>query len=193
MRIYGSVPIVFWANAETQSLSDQGKLLAIYLLTGPHSNMMGCFRMPDGYINEDLRWNNQIVKKAFQQLSIIDFLTRDESSSWVVIHDFLKWNPIQNPRQGMGIQKLFSMVPTESRVFKPLIKGLLTHGKYLDQGFHDRLHTLKGNAGNPLDTPEQKCIADQEQNQDQEQDQKILMSGKPDVVFLKDHLSDKKI
>ncbi len=73
MRIYGSVQICFWENSETQSLSDQSKLLAIYLLTGPHSNMAGVFRLPDGYIREDLGWDSQIVKRAFLELSKINF------------------------------------------------------------------------------------------------------------------------
>lgn len=71
MRVYGSVQTCFWENTDNQELSDQAKLLAIYLLTGPHSNMVGAFRLPDGYITEDLRWNIQVVKKAFQELSYL--------------------------------------------------------------------------------------------------------------------------
>jgi uncharacterized phage protein (TIGR02220 family) len=178
MRIYGSVQIAFWENSDIQKLSDQSKLLAIYLLTGPHSNMLGCFRLPDGYITEDLKWEIQHTKNSFQRLSEIDFLTRDRNSSWVTIHDFLKWNPIQNPRQGIGIQKLFDVVPTHSMVLKPLVNSLKIYGKYLDKGFINRLQTLQPMA----ETLSENCVADKEQNQDQEQDnKKIFMSGKPDV------------
>jgi uncharacterized phage protein (TIGR02220 family) len=174
MRIYGSVQIAFWENSDIQNLSDQSKLLAIYLLTGPHSNMLGCFRLPDGYITEDLKWEIQNAKKSFNNLSEINFLTRDLDSSWVSIHHFLKWNPIQNPRQGIGIQKLFDMVPMKSIVFKPLVNSLLAYGKYLDKGFIDRLHTFQ----NSSETLSEDCTADKEQNQDQEQDnKKIFMSG----------------
>ncbi|MDR3490990.1 MAG: conserved phage C-terminal domain-containing protein [Gammaproteobacteria bacterium] len=186
MRIYGSIQISFWENSDIQLLSDQSKLLAIYLLTGPHSNMLGCFRLPDGYITEDLNWEIKNAKNSFNKLSEIDFLTRDYDSSWVAIHHFLKWNPIQNPRQGIGIQKLFDIVPTKSIVFKPLINGLLTHGKYLEKGFLDRLYTLQ----KTIVTLSEECIADKEQNQDQEQDnKKIFMSGKPDVVTFHNNLS----
>jgi uncharacterized phage protein (TIGR02220 family) len=182
MRIYGSVQIAFWENSDIQNLSDQSKLLAIYLLTGPHSNMLGCFRLPDGYITEDLKWEIQNAKKSFHKLSEINFLTRDCNSSWVSIHQFLKWNPIQNPRQGIGIQKLFDMVPTKSMVFKPLVNSLLTYGKYLDKGFIDRLHTLQ----NSTETLSEDCAADKEQNQNQEQDKKIFMSGSSRFDILSD-------
>lgn len=185
MRIYGSIQISFWENSDIQSLSDQSKLLAIYLLTGPHSNMLGCFRIPDGYITEDLKWEIKNSKNCFNQLSNIDFLTRDIQSSWIVVHQFLKWNPIQNPRQGVGIQKLFDAVPTQSAVFKPLVNGLLTYGKYLDKEFLDRLQTLKQKS----ETLSEDCLADKEQNQDQEQNKKkIFMSGKPDVDLLSENI-----
>ena len=68
MRIYGSIHTCFWSSKATQELSDQAKLLAIYLLACPHSNMLGAFRLPDAYISEDLHWDIAIVKKTFQEL-----------------------------------------------------------------------------------------------------------------------------
>ncbi len=179
MRIFGSVQRSFWENSEIHELSDQSKLLAIYLLTGPHSNMLGCFRLPDGYIAEDLKWEFNHTKNAFDQLTEINFLTRDSQSSWVVIHQFLKWNPIQNPRQGIGVQKLFDIVPIQSAAFKPLVKSLLTYGKYLEKGFADRLILSQPS----LETLSEESLADKEQNKDQEQDNKIQsLSSKLDEV-----------
>ena len=181
MRIYGSIHVSFWGNNQIQALSDQSKVLAIYLLTCPHSNMLGCFRLPDGYITEDLRWDIQTVKKAFHELADIDFLTRDEQTGWLVIHDFLKWNPIQNSRQGIGIHKLFEGVPTHSTVFKPLVKGLLKYGDRLEKPFRNRLETLQTFP----ETLSDDCLTDKDQNQDQEQNQKkIFMSSEPDVDLL---------
>ncbi len=167
MRIYGSIQVSFWENNDIQNLSDRSKLLALYLLTAPHSNMLGCFRLPDGYIVEDLKWDSQSTQEAFSELSKIDFLTRDQISSWVVIHHFLKWNPIQNPRQGVGIEKIFEFVPRELTVMEPLIKGLLTYGKFLNKGFVDRLQTLQKTS----ETLSEECVADKEQDQEQNQDQ----------------------
>lgn len=176
MRIYGSVQLSFWENPEIQHLSDQAKLLAIYLITGPHSNMLGCLRLPDGYITEDLKWNNQSVKNAFQKLSDIQFLTRDDNSSWVVIHHFLKWNPVQNPRQGIGIQKLFESVPSHSLVFQRLTKSLLTYGKYLSKEFLERLNSLQPSQ----ETLSEDSVADKEQDQDTDKDKKVYMSDSSD-------------
>lgn len=169
MRIFGSVHSCFWSNPDTQELNDQSKLLAIYLLTGPHTNMLGCFRLPDGYITEDLKWSAQAVSCAFKDLDEINFLTRDHFYSWLVIHDFLKWNPIQNPKQAKGAERLFTQIPIESLVLKPLVKGLLTYGKHFDIGFRNRIATLS-----------QDGVADKDKDKEQKQDKNSFMSGKPD-------------
>jgi hypothetical protein len=69
MRIYGSIPTSFWTEFKIQSLCDQSKLLMVYLLTSPHTNMLGCYRLPAGYIVEDLKWDSETVLKGFQDLS----------------------------------------------------------------------------------------------------------------------------
>lgn len=174
MRLYGSVQVTFWENPVTQKLSDQAKLMAIYLMTGPHSNMIGCLRLPDGYITEDLLWSAETVRYSFQQLSEINFLIRDDFNHWLIIHDFLKWNPIQNPRQGIGVQKIFNSVPVSSKVFKPLIKSLLTHGKYLSEEFINQLKAI----ANPCETRALNCHTDKEQDQNNNKD-KLYM---PDIT-----------
>ena len=50
MREYGQVQSAFWQSIDVQSWSDEGKLLALYLLTGPHANGIGCFRLPSGEV-----------------------------------------------------------------------------------------------------------------------------------------------
>ncbi len=172
MRIYGSVPVIFWDNPDIQNLSDQAKLLAVYLLTCSHSNMIGCYRLPTGYIVEDLHWDQAQVNKLFQELIATKFLIREENS-WLIIHEFLKWNPIQNPRQGVGVRKLFSTIPPQSTVAIGLTNSLLVYGKYLEKEFVDQLMQLQNSSA----TVFEECMRDQEQDKNQEQNQKTLISG----------------
>ena len=181
MRIYGSIQTCFWENADAQKLSDQGKLLATYLFTGPHSNMLGCFRLPAGYITEDLNWDILKVKRAFEELSEANFIIREEASSWLLICNFLKWNPIQNPKQAKGIQKLFDAVPIRSVIAKPLVNSLLNHGKYFEETFVKRLYTLASSTRNPIDTQSKNHAADSNQEQDTDQNQTILTSLREDL------------
>ncbi|ECL8497802.1 hypothetical protein FTY95_05685 [Salmonella enterica] len=55
MRDYGKVNSSFWTSESIRSLSDDGRMLSLYLLTSPHANMTGCFRLPDGYLSREER------------------------------------------------------------------------------------------------------------------------------------------
>ena len=173
MREYGSVQTQFWSDSILQNLSTHAKLLAVYLLTGPHTNMLGCFRLPTGYVAEDLKWNEETVYNAFSELDQIRFLIRDPESNWILITNFLDWNPIENPNQGKSLSKLFKRVPSQSIVFRALIINLLAQTKHLDKEFQNHLAALS------------QAFQNQEQNQEQKQyqekDQKQDVVGKPSI------------
>jgi uncharacterized phage protein (TIGR02220 family) len=179
MRIYGSIPTSFWMDLKIQSLCDQSKLLMVYLLTSAHTNMLGCYRLPSGYIAEDLKWGSETVSKGFQQLSNRGLITHDKPTEWVLIHDFLKSNPIANPNQGKSIQKLFQQVPATVVFYAAIIEVLQQHDQHFTLDFRNRLETLS----KPFRNQEQDQDQDQEQKQDQNQKQKqdIFLSGRPDV------------
>lgn len=171
MREYGSIQTKFWTHADVQLLSDQAKLLGAYLLSSPHTNMLGCFRIPVGYIADDLKWNTEIVTKALDDLSQIGFLIYDNKNSWVTIASFLKHHPIENPNQGKSIAKIYNKIPKNTLFISQLANKLLEQKEHLGKEFINALETLV------------KPFLNQEQEQEQEQEQKqdLSMSGKPDV------------
>lgn len=177
MRVYGSIQTSFWANPNAQKLSDQGKLLMTYLFTGPHSNMLGCFRLPAGYISEDLCWDIEKIKAVFLELANNNFVTRDSTSGWMVIHDFLKLNPIHNIRQAKGVENLFSIVPTESTILNQVIHELISYGKYFNNDFIKGIHTLNKS----VSTLSNASATNQNKDKNQDQNQ-IISSLQEDVV-----------
>jgi len=142
MRDYGSIRTQFWIADDISHLSDQAKLLALYLLSGPHTNMLGCFRLPPGYIAEDLRWSIEVVNKALNELYDAAFINYDKKSHWLVVQQFLKWNPVENPNQAKKIVKLFSKIPMKTTIFQTIVDALLNHTKYLENEFIQYLQSL---------------------------------------------------
>lgn len=177
MRIYGSIQTKFWTHSDIQNLTDQAKLLATYLLSSSHTNMLGCFRIPVGYVAEDLKWSFEAVEQALNELVQINYLTYDVTTSWVFIHSFLKFNPIENPNQGKSIAKIFEEIPKNLSFLPQLIQKILEQNEHLHERFQNYLETLSKGFANQ----------DQEQDQEQNQNQEVMMSGKPDVDSLKDH------
>ena len=159
MRIYGAIQTRFWAHEDVRKLSDQSKLLAIYLLSSSHTNMLGCFRIPVGYIAEDLKWSSEQVKQGLSDLSHINFLVLDEHTDWLFIQNFLKYHPIDNPNQGKSIVNIFEETPKDLIFIIDLVNKLLEQNKHLPDTFCNCLETLLEEFSNQ----------EQEQNKDQEQ------------------------
>ena len=111
MRDYGRVYTAFWTNHDMRAVSDDARLLAIYLLTSPHTTLIGAFRLPDGYVAEDLKWSSERVSKGLGELSRIGFATRCEVTKWVWIRAFLSWNTPENPNQWKAARKLLDQIP----------------------------------------------------------------------------------
>lgn len=101
----------FWSSADIQTLSDDGKLLALYLLSCSHGTIAGACRLPDGYVSEDLKWTSGRVSKGFEELLSKGFANRCETTKWVWIRKFLQWNAPENPNQWKAVWKVIGQIP----------------------------------------------------------------------------------
>lgn len=113
MRDYGKVHSSFWTSSDMRELSEDGRTLAIYLLTCPHGTIAGCFRLADGYVTDDLQWDAERVAKGFAELFAKGFANRCETTKWVWIRKHLEWNPPENPNQRKAAQKIARQIPVQ--------------------------------------------------------------------------------
>lgn len=113
MRDYGKVYGTFWSSPTTASMSDDAKLLALYLMTCQHNTIAGAFRLPDGYVAEDLSWTAARVAQGFAELFAKGFATRCEGTKWVWIVKHLCWNKPENPNQVKSAAKVAQSIPDE--------------------------------------------------------------------------------
>lgn len=113
MRDYGKVHSSFWSSQTISALSEDGRMLALYLMTSPHTTITGTFRLPDGYAREDLGWSSQRVAEGFEELFRNGFANRCETTKWVWICKHLEWNPPENPNQRKSAVKVVASIPDE--------------------------------------------------------------------------------
>lgn len=129
MREYGQVQCAFWGHPKFEGATDQERLLALYLLTGPHSNGLGCYRLPEGYIAEDLDWSRETVQKALRNLIERVFIVYCWRTKWLVMPDFLEWNPIGNPKIAAARIKEAREVPRASSIWPVMVAAIDRHGR----------------------------------------------------------------
>lgn len=85
----------------------------MYLITSPHSTIAGVFRLPDGYVCEDLKWVPERVKKGFAELLAKGYANRCDTTKWVWVCKHLEWNKPENPNQCKSAAKIALSIPDE--------------------------------------------------------------------------------
>lgn len=83
-RYYRVSPRI-WDHSRQHQWSADTERLAFYLLTGPHRNIAGCYRLPRTYAQEDLRWGSDQFDAAFAPLCAEHFCEYDEEAHVVLI------------------------------------------------------------------------------------------------------------
>jgi hypothetical protein len=143
-------------------MSDDAKMLSLYLMTCSHSTIAGVFRLPYGYAAEDLGWPCERVLKGFEELLAKGFANRCETTQWVCICKHFEFNKPENPNQRKSAAKVVESIPTEccwKQAFTRSVAGFLD--------------IPKPDFPNPSATVTERLVNQkQEQKQEQEQQRK---------------------
>lgn len=105
-----------WQDDKFRAISDEAKLLYLYILTSQHSNMIGYYLLPKPYVAYDLKWLPEQLNKRFSELLQIGLIKYCDKGDVVLIPNFLKYNTIQNPNQAKGAVNRLKEVPQNTLV-----------------------------------------------------------------------------
>lgn len=139
MREYGQIQCSFWQSARAEGWSSEATQLGAYLLTSPHSNGIGCYSLPDGYIAADLGWDEKQIRKGFEELSRNGFA--DRFGTVVFLPKFMRWNPIANGNVAKARQGEWEALPKGEAKLR-CAKVLLEFGNHWSDGFRTVLETV---------------------------------------------------
>src|ERR1035437_408133 len=168
-RDYGRVSTAFWKSPAIRSLNDRGKLLANYLITNPHSNMIGSYLLPDSYIADDLEWLVETVRKTLSELFEKGFAKRFADGRHIVICKFLEWNPIENPNVAKAAIKQVEQLPDDPCLLH-VFNGFKQYAEHFNNALPNCLETLSERFIKPFRNQEQEQEPEPEQDQEPEQD-----------------------
>lgn len=92
MRDYGKVNANFWIGRTGRSLrgNQEAQIVALYLITSPHSNMIGVFHCPIAYIANETGLSTQGATKGLRCLIDVGFCTFDQEIDFVFVHEMAK-------------------------------------------------------------------------------------------------------
>lgn len=142
---YRKVDEMFWTDPSITSLSNDARQIALYLLTSPQNNMIGCFHAPKRAIvfalfPKELEDHTvfhtlfQRVSDGFDELVENGFIRCDEKSGWVWIVNFLKYNEIPNPKAGMAAMRIIRAIPMDLSFYPEMLEIFRFHGTFNKNG-----------------------------------------------------------
>lgn len=129
--VYRRVYLRLWRHPAFRALNEGEKVLALYLVTGPQTNLIGCYRFSPALAAEDIGVSLAQVKRRLAKILTAFEWSFDEATQWIWIQSWFRWNPPNGIHQKKSWQNAISALP---------------NGKPRDA----LEHLLNGKIGNPI-------------------------------------------
>lgn len=163
MRDYGKVSPQFWIGETGKKLRGhpEAQVLALYLMTCPHSRMSGVFHCPTVYMAHETGMTPEGALKGLERLLEVGFCEYDNSTETVFVFRMAAYQIGESLKESdnriVGIRKEYKNMP-EGRI-KSMFFDLYGSSFYLND---------IGGSGKNLKAPS-KPLRSQKQEQKQEQ------------------------
>lgn len=109
---YAKIYCFIWRNKKFRALSEFGKILYVYCLSSPHSNIIGAYHLPLSYAKEDLQvTRSDRITQGLTLLTEKGLIFYDAASDVVVIKNHFKHNPLGNQNQVKAALKALRELP----------------------------------------------------------------------------------
>ena len=118
MREYARISPRFWMGETGKAIREKGfeaQILALYLLTSPHSNMIGLYWCPVSYMAHETGLSIEGATKGLASLYELSFCAYDDASEIVFIYEMAKYqigdHLNEKDKQAKGVQNAYEELP----------------------------------------------------------------------------------
>jgi len=111
MARYRKVSVRIWNDEKFRDLSDDGKLVFLFLITHPHMTSLGAMRAtPEGLASE-LGWPPERFSEGYRQPLSKGMVEYDPEACCLVLPNFIKHNVPENPNVVKSWASLQDLIP----------------------------------------------------------------------------------
>lgn len=115
MRDFSKVSPRLWQSVRFRNLpDDDARFLYLFLLTCPHNNSAGAFRLPTAYAAADLGWTADRLGNSLGALAAGDMIERDSETEELFVLRWFNHNPPTNRKHLLGIERLISEIDSDA-------------------------------------------------------------------------------
>lgn len=161
---YRKISVQIWNDKKFRQLSDDGKLVFIFVLTHPHMSAIGGMRGTTEGLAAELKWSPKRLSEAFREATERDMVRYDEEACLMILPNFIKHNRPESPNVVVSWQKAFEEMP-ESYLKFELFQCIERQSTAFPDAFVKAFGSLR--------EAFEKSMPNQEQEQEQEQEERI--------------------
>ena len=117
-RVYNKVGSTIWNGETGKALRRRGSealMVSLYLMTSPHSNMLGLYYQAIPYIAYETGLGEEGARKGLQSCIDVGFCAYDPDSEMVWIYEMAKWQVAEQLKASdhrcKGIQRYYDALP----------------------------------------------------------------------------------
>lgn len=121
-----------------RAVSDDARYLMLYLLTSPHRNIIGFYYLPSPYACFDLGWDEKRFIKGLQELIQKGPINYDPNVHVVLVKNYLKHNPLENPNQVKSAIEKLNDIP-QTPLFQEFLEVVEQNDKPFTKPLIERL------------------------------------------------------
>ena len=163
MRSYSRITPSFWTGKTGRAIAAAGPeavVVAFYLMTSPHANMIGLFYQPMLYLQHETRLPSEGASKGLRSCIEAGLCSYDDATEMVWVHEMAAYQVGRRLKESdnkcVNVRKLYKSLPN-SPLLGPFFDRYRTDFHLVERrGFEGALEGLRS----------------QEQEQEQEQEQK---------------------
>ncbi|MGB0419017.1 MAG: hypothetical protein ACPGF8_05450, partial [Opitutales bacterium] len=156
---YRKIDSRIWNDEKFRELSDNGKLVFLFLLTHPHMTALGAMRATIPGLASEIGWSQKAFAEAFREAFAKGMAKHDEKACFLWLPNFLKYNKPESPNVVKAWESSLDLLP-ECALKSLLIQCVKDFTEGLTEGFQKALPEAFA-----------KAMPYQEQEQEQEQEQ----------------------
>ncbi|WP_433867046.1 conserved phage C-terminal domain-containing protein [Ralstonia wenshanensis] len=175
MRSYGKVGPKFWIGATGKQLRAKGahaQLVALYLMTSPHANMLGLYYVSIGTIAHETGLGFEGASEGLQRAIEAGFCSYDEASEMVWVHEMAAYQIAEK------LSSKDNQVKSVQKEYDELLANPFLEPFFEKYGTAFCMSNCR-KFGSPSQAPSNP-LRSQEQEQEQEQEEENPLSGQPD-------------
>ena len=127
MARYRTIHCLIWNDDKFPYVSDDCQLVFFHVLTTPLSNPFGLYKASLEMLASEKRWTVKRYAKGFREGYAKGFFKYDEKALVLLIPNFVKYNPPDNPKVLQSWGKIYQEIPNSplKDEFYSILKGYL--------------------------------------------------------------------